>query len=44
MYPDDESKSQQLYRRALQVLPGGNSRHTVFYAPYPVYAASGRGW
>lgn len=43
MYPDDESKSQQLYRRALQVLPGGNSRHTVFYAPYPVYAASGRG-
>ncbi len=43
IYPNDDSKSKQLYDRALKVLPGGNSRHTIYYAPYPVYAASGKG-
>jgi glutamate-1-semialdehyde 2,1-aminomutase len=42
-YPDTESRSAGLFRRAQAVLPGGNSRHTVLFAPYPVYAASGRG-
>ena len=43
MYPDKNSKSAQLYDRALNVLPGGNSRHTVFFPPYPIYAARGEG-
>lgn len=43
MYPSDESKSKQLFERAQNVLPGGNSRHTVFYDPYPIYAAHGQG-
>jgi glutamate-1-semialdehyde 2,1-aminomutase len=42
-YPDPESQSARLFRRAQSVLPGGNSRHTVLFAPYPIYAASGRG-
>ena len=42
-YPDAESLSARLFRRAQAVLPGGNSRHTVLFAPYPIYAASGRG-
>src|SRR5438128_1722157 len=43
MYPDDNSNSARLYQRALKVLPGGNSRHTVFFPPYPVYAVRGEG-
>ena len=43
MYPDPSSRSAQLYELAQTVLPGGNSRHTVFFPPYPIYAASGRG-
>lgn len=43
MYPDTKSESARLYQRARQVLPGGNSRTTVFSAPYPIYARSGRG-
>tara|TARA_R110001599_G_scaffold353465_1_gene593127 strand:- start:41048 stop:42379 length:1332 start_codon:yes stop_codon:yes gene_type:complete len=37
MYPDKQSKSAALYQRALTVMPGGNSRHTVYFAPYPLY-------
>ena len=40
-YPDQESRSAALYRRASQVLAGGSTRLTTFFAPYPVYAASG---
>lgn len=29
--------------RACAVMPGGNSRHSVFFPPYPLYAARGRG-
>ena len=42
-FPDTASKSAALYERALRVLPGGNSRTTVFFPPYPVYAARAAG-
>src|SRR5512138_1490348 len=37
------STSPALFARAQGVLPGGNSRTTVYMAPYPPYAASGEG-
>jgi glutamate-1-semialdehyde 2,1-aminomutase len=43
MYPDNDSASARLYDRALRVLPGGNSRHTVFFPPYPLYAVRAEG-
>jgi glutamate-1-semialdehyde 2,1-aminomutase len=43
MHPRNESASAHLYDRALRVLPGGNSRHTVFFAPHPLYAARAEG-
>ena len=43
MFPDETSTSRQLYARAVKTLPGGNSRHTVFYPPYPIYAVSAEG-
>ncbi|BCW90732.1 Glutamate-1-semialdehyde 2,1-aminomutase [Alphaproteobacteria bacterium SO-S41] len=42
-YPDLESRSAGLFERAVKVLPGGNSRMTVFHLPYPVYAARAQG-
>ena len=42
-YLDQGSKSKRLYDRALSVMPGGNSRHTIVMDPYPVYAQSGQG-
>ncbi|HUG14066.1 MAG TPA: aspartate aminotransferase family protein [Thermomicrobiales bacterium] len=38
-----DSVSAQLYERARKVLPGGNTRTTVYQSPHPPYAASGRG-
>ena len=35
--------SRQLYERASRVMPGGNTRHSVALAPYPIYARSGSG-
>jgi glutamate-1-semialdehyde 2,1-aminomutase len=35
--------SRALWERALESLPGGNSRTTVFHDPYPIYAARGEG-
>ena len=32
-----------LFNRALEVMPGGNTRTTVWHAPHPVYAVSGCG-
>ena len=43
MYPDMQSRSSALYRRAQAVMPGGNSRHTVYFPPYPIYAQRGDG-
>jgi len=37
------SKSAELWARAQGVMPGGNTRTTVYMAPYPPYAASGDG-
>ena len=37
------SRSAALFAQAQGVLPGGNSRTTVYMAPYPPYAASGEG-
>lgn len=42
-YPDCESGSSKLFDRAQSSLPSGNSRHSIFFEPYPVYAASGSG-
>ena len=42
-YPDQESQSAALYRRASQVLAGGSTRLTTFFSPYPIYAGSGSG-
>src|SRR3989441_3096045 len=38
-----DSRSAALFARAQGVLPGGNSRTTVYMAPYPPYAAAGEG-
>ncbi|HSI98386.1 MAG TPA: aminotransferase class III-fold pyridoxal phosphate-dependent enzyme [Gaiellaceae bacterium] len=35
--------SRALWERAVRSLPGGNSRTTIFHAPYPVYLVSGDG-
>ena len=42
-YREDSALSRSLYERALRVMPGGNSRHAIALAPYPIYVASGRG-
>jgi glutamate-1-semialdehyde 2,1-aminomutase len=42
-YPDEASVSAGLYQRARRVMPSGNTRQTVFFKPYPLYAARGAG-
>src|SRR5579864_2881796 len=42
-YPSPSSKSASLHQRAQRVLPGGNTRTTIYRDPYPVYARSGGG-
>ena len=37
------TRSEELYERALRVLPGGVSRNTVLRRPYPFYAVRGEG-
>ena len=37
------SRSAELYRRALETLPGGVSRNTVLHSPHPAYAAHASG-
>ncbi|MEI9415303.1 aspartate aminotransferase family protein [Mesorhizobium sp. Cs1321R2N1] len=39
----DNPKSAALYQRALQVMPGGNTRTTVYRQPHQVYAVRGEG-
>lgn len=36
-------KSEALYKKAVEFIPGGVSRNTVFHKPYPQYAASAKG-
>jgi glutamate-1-semialdehyde 2,1-aminomutase len=42
-YLEPGSRSAQLYERARAVMPGGNTRRTVFTPPFPAYAASAQG-
>lgn len=35
--------SQALYERAMKVMPGGNTRTTVYMKPHPFYASHGKG-
>lgn len=42
-YRAESSRSRALYARALEVMPGGNTRHSVALSPYPVYLGSGKG-
>ena len=35
--------SRALYERACKVMPGGTTRTTVYFAPYPLYIARGQG-
>ena len=37
------SRSSDLYRRALKILPGGVSRNTVLRKPHPAYASHASG-
>lgn len=43
LYPDATTRSALLFERARHVLPGGNSRHSIFFSPYPLYAVRGTG-
>ncbi len=43
IYLERNRRSSELYARAQRVLPGGNTRTTVFFAPYPFYAVRGEG-
>jgi glutamate-1-semialdehyde 2,1-aminomutase len=42
-YPDDFRESRRLFERARKVMPGGNTRTTVYIDPFPIYAARGEG-
>ncbi|WP_281404883.1 aminotransferase class III-fold pyridoxal phosphate-dependent enzyme [Mesorhizobium sp. B4-1-3] len=42
-YPDAMPGSKTLFERARKVMPGGNTRTTVFVDPFPIYAARGEG-
>ena len=42
-YLEPGSRSAELYARARKVMPGGNTRTTVFARPYPAYIASAQG-
>lgn len=37
------AKSRALFERAARVMPCGNTRHSLFFSPHPVYCVSGRG-
>ncbi len=42
-YPDSFPTSRSLFERARKVMPGGNTRTTVFIDPFPIYAVKGEG-
>ncbi len=42
-YKAKTSRSRQMYEEALRVMPGGNSRTTTFFDPYPFYITRGHG-
>jgi len=42
-YEGKTPRSRALHARAARVMPGGNSRTTIFFDPYPFYAVRGEG-
>lgn len=40
---DESPKSALAFKQALEVMPGGNTRHSVLYSPYPKYMKKGEG-
>jgi len=42
-YQAKTPRSRQLFEEALRVMPGGNSRTTTFFYPYPFYITRGEG-
>ena len=42
-YKAKTGRSRELFEEALRVMPGGNSRTTTFFDPYPFYIARGEG-
>jgi glutamate-1-semialdehyde 2,1-aminomutase len=40
---DPSSRSSHLYKEAVKVMPGGNSRTSIIFAPHPFYVQSGQG-
>jgi len=42
-YKAKTTRSRQMYEEALRVMPGGNSRTTTFFDPYPFYITRGAG-
>ena len=43
VYPDESSRSAQLYRRGHRSIPDGASRSMTLIRPHPIYVASGSG-
>lgn len=41
--PAQHRRSRSLFERAQRVLPRGNSRHSIYFPPYPLYCVSGHG-
>src|SRR5882762_8124756 len=42
-YRAKTSRSRQMYEEAVRVMPGGSSRTTTFFDPYPFYITRGQG-
>src|SRR5512132_52161 len=42
-YRAKTARSRELFEEALRVMPGGNSRTTTFFDPYPFYISRGAG-
>ncbi len=42
-YLAENPGSERLSRNAMATMPGGNTRTTVFFSPFPLYMAGGRG-
>jgi glutamate-1-semialdehyde 2,1-aminomutase len=42
-YKAKTSRSRQMYEEAVRVMPGGNSRSTTFFDPYPFFITRGAG-
>src|SRR3990172_13339387 len=42
-YRTHTKRSRELFEQAGQVLEGGTTRTSVFFAPYPCYVSEGRG-